>query len=121
MINWIIGVALAGIVAWAAIRAARRARKGGGCCGEHETVARRRSSRARPGDLPYAATLTIGGMTCENCARRVENALNALEGVSAKVRVDDHTARVRCQTPPDEARLRQAVREAGYVVTGIEK
>ncbi|MBQ8953570.1 MAG: heavy-metal-associated domain-containing protein, partial [Clostridia bacterium] len=59
------------------------------------------------------------GMTCENCARRVENALNALEGVWATVRIDTHTARVRCKTEPDEAALRGAVTGAGYVVNGF--
>ena len=34
----------------------------------------------------------IEGMTCEHCKNRVENALNRLEGVSAKVNLKKKTA-----------------------------
>ena len=58
-------------------------------------------------------------MTCENCARRVENALNGLDGVWAKVDIGIHRADVRTKTPPDENALLESVRQAGYVVTQI--
>ena len=45
----------------------------------------------------------------------MENALNALDGVWARVRVDDAAARILCKQPPDEDALRRAVRGAGYV------
>ena len=33
---------------------------------------------------PYTAVLQVDGMTCSNCVRRVENALNRLDGVWAE-------------------------------------
>lgn len=60
----------------------------------------------------------IGGMTCENCARRVENALNSLEGVWADVRISNHQATIHTKKKPDEAALRQTMQNAGYVVLG---
>lgn len=117
-VNALVIVLVVAVAAVAAVFAVRRVRKGGGCCGEHETVKRRGASDRNPAHYPYGAELTIGGMTCENCARRVENALNELEGTWATVRIDGCRARVRCKQPPDEAALRRAVREAGYVVTG---
>lgn len=42
--------------------------------------------------------------------------MNALEGTWASVDIADHTARVRCKGEIDPARLREAVRSAGYVV-----
>ena len=65
---------------------------------------------------PYETVFLIGGMTCLNCARRVENALNEQPGVWATVDLSSQTARVRCKTRPDEKALRTAVRQAGYVV-----
>ena len=108
---------LAAAVLAATLHTIRRYRKGSACCGEHETVRRRGVLDRNSAHYPYEATLTIGGMTCENCARRGENALNELDGVWAKVRIDNRQARLRCKQAPDEAALRRAVREAGYVVS----
>lgn len=114
--NVAIIVLLAVLLAAAGFYALRRARRGGGCCGEHEAVRRIGAADRNPAHYPHAVELKIGGMTCENCARRVENALNALDGVWASVKIDGCRAKVRCKATPDEAAIRRAVREAGYVV-----
>ena len=58
----------------------------------------------------------IGGMTCENCARKVANTINAVEGLWAVVSYENRTADVRAKSMPDEASLRRLVSDAGYVV-----
>ena len=58
----------------------------------------------------------IGGMTCASCVSRVEKALNRVPGVgSASVNLATESARIAF-APSDqmEARLRRAVRDAGY-------
>ena len=65
---------------------------------------------------PYQTELVIGNMTCENCAIRVENALNALPGTWAQVSISTHKAIVRTKQEPDVTELRCAVSTAGYVV-----
>ena len=118
--NAIVIAALALLVALGGWQAIRRLKKGGGCCGEHEAAPKKTGPADRNrAHYPYEARLDIGGMTCDNCARRVENALNGLEGVWATVRIDTRQAVVRCKRPPDEAALRAAVSGAGYVVNGI--
>ena len=107
---------LAVVIGWALWRSLRRAKRGGACCGEHETVTLTQPTDRNAAHYPYTAELTLGGMTCENCARRVANALNALDGVWATVRFDKRSARLRCKQPPEEAAIRRAVSEAGYVV-----
>ena len=69
-----------------------------------------------PSHYPYSDELIIGGMSCDGCARNVENALNALNGVWATVTFADHTARVRSTHPIDREALEAAVRDAGYYV-----
>ena len=69
-----------------------------------------------PSHYPYSDELIIGGMSCDGCARNVENALNALNGVWATVTFADHTARVRSKHPIDREALEAAVRDAGYYV-----
>ena len=113
----LIYLALAALIAWAVYKAIRRQKRGGGCCGEHmETAARVTAADRNRAHYPYTCMLKIGGMTCENCARRVENALNSLEGTWATVDIGTHTAQVRTKQPGDIALLREAVRQAGYVV-----
>jgi Cu+-exporting ATPase len=65
-----------------------------------------------------AATLDLGvnGMTCASCVTRVERALRKVPGVQdASVNLATESARVVYQpTEQMEARLRRAVRDAGY-------
>lgn len=114
----LLAAALAVLLLWAVRRTLLKARRGGGCCGEHEETLRRRPvpDRSRT-NYPYTVSLQIGGMTCENCARKAENALNSLDGVWAEVSISSRSATVRCKEMPDEKRIREAVRQTGYVVT----
>ena len=117
----LIVTALALAVIWAAVHMVRKFRKGGGCCPEHEEAVRRETVRDRnKAHYPYTVSLSVSGMTCENCARKVENALNSLEGIWAKVDISTHKATVRCKEEPDERLLARTVMEAGYVVTDMK-
>ena len=59
----------------------------------------------------------IEGMMCAHCAGRVEAALNALPGVTAKVDLGKKCAEV--SGPASDEALKEAVEKAGYQVTGI--
>ena len=118
-LNAVLTAALLLLAAWAPRRTLIRSRKGGGCCGEHESAEKKVTvSDRNKAHYPYAVLLQIGGMTCENCARKVETALNLLDGTWAVVSISGGSAKVLSKTPLDEAALREAVRGAGYVVTG---
>ena len=57
----------------------------------------------------------IGGMTCASCVMRVEKALKKVPGVdSATVNLATESARIEVHGADMEARLRRAVRDAGY-------
>lgn len=119
--NIVLIIVLTLAVAWAVWHTLQKSRKGGGCCGEHEAAEKKVAvSDRNKSHYPYSASLQIAGMTCENCARKVENALNGMNGVWANVSISSHSAKVLFKTPPDEAAVREAVRQAGYVVTAFE-
>ena len=82
---WII-LALAVLLLFAVRTVYKRTRTGGGCCGEHGPAVKRTGAKDRNrSHYPYSVVMTVGGMTCANCARRTENALNALDGIFASV------------------------------------
>jgi Cu+-exporting ATPase len=67
-------------------------------------------------DSQSILTLGIGGMTCASCSARVERALGKVPGVTqASVNLATESAHIT-YTPTEqmEARLRRAVRDAGY-------
>lgn len=70
-------------------------------------------------DAGMERTLTIEGMMCAHCSGRVESALNALAGVTARVDLEKKTATVTAGAEVSDDALRKAVEDAGYKVTGI--
>lgn len=100
----------------------KKLRFGGGCCGEREAAEKKvKVADKDKSHYPYTAFLKIDGMTCSNCVRRVENALNRLDGVWATIQLEQNTALVRMKQPLDDQILRSAVREQGYTVLSIER
>ena len=64
-------------------------------------------------------TLKIEGMMCTHCSGRVKKALEELPGVvSAEVSHESGTAVVTMSAPVDDATLKKAVEDQGYLVVG---
>ncbi len=86
-----------------------------GCCGSGgETVKRIKPADRHIENYPYAYRLVIRGMTCQNCAKRVENAFNASEGLFAKADFSSGNATVHAKRELSEEELRGIVGKAGY-------
>ncbi len=63
--------------------------------------------------------INIKGMSCGHCQARVENALNAIDGVEAKVELKKNRAVVALKNDIEDRILSDAVKEAGYEVESI--
>ena len=63
--------------------------------------------------------MVIEGMSCKHCSGRVEQVLNALEGVEATVDLKAKTATVLSSTGVTPSVLEQVVTDAGYEVVRI--
>ena len=76
------------------------------------------ASVALPGpdtDLPLATlTMSVGGMTCAACVRRVERKLGKLDGVKAEVNLATESARITLTSPHSNEELESVVNAAGY-------
>lgn len=79
------------------------------------------TSIALPGpdaDLPLATlTMSVGGMTCASCVRRVERKLGKLDGVKAEVNLATESARITLTAPHSDEELEAVVNAAGYTGT----
>ena len=88
------------------------------CCGtEKQPRIKAKKLYAPIGSL----TMKIGGMRCENCRRSVTAALNALDGVAARVSLESGTASVSFEQPVSDEELTRAVESAGFDVLDIRR
>lgn len=79
---------------------------------------RQRHNRGAPeGDVMTTNTITVTGMTCGGCARRVRRAVSELPGVTdVDVQVATGTVTITSDTEIDDISVRSAVETAGYAV-----
>ena len=64
-------------------------------------------------------TMVIEGMSCGHCSARVEKALNALDGVTAKVDLEAKTASIETEGRASDEQMKAAVTDAGYDVVSL--
>ncbi|MCD7728614.1 MAG: heavy metal translocating P-type ATPase [Clostridia bacterium] len=65
--------------------------------------------------------VTVEGMSCEHCAKRVENAISAVEGVEGcEVKLKKKVAIIKSSNPVSEEAVTKAVTDAGYEVKSVE-
>ena len=64
--------------------------------------------------------MKINGMSCGHCQARVEKALNALDGVEAKVNLAEKTAVITLTKAVADEDLIKAVTDAGYEVVALD-
>ncbi len=60
--------------------------------------------------------LKIEGMSCSHCSKRVESALNRIDGVVATVNLEEKTATLELTNEISDAVLKEAVEDAGFTV-----
>ena len=85
-----------------------------GCCGAGgDTTKKVKVADKNKAHYPYAATLTVDGMMCAACETRVENALNAIDGVWAKASSGAGRVDVLMKAPVDEDTLRKTINDLG--------
>ena len=108
---------LAIIVVCAILSIRKRIKYGSSCCGTHDAAPKKITVQDKnKAHYPYTYTLTVDGMHCSNCARRVENALNSKDGVWAKVNLEKKSVLVRSKTPIETSELSKIISDTGYTV-----
>ena len=89
---------------------------GGGCCGEHDAPARKvKAADTNKSHYLHRLVMGVDGMTCQNCQRHVENALNAMTDTLAEADLSAQKVTVWTKADADEDAIRQTIRDAGYL------
>lgn len=90
-----------------------------GCCGGSDRVHRVHAADGNPAHYAHHKVVTVDGLVCANCQKRVENAFNAQPGLLCRVNMEKKTADVYSKAPLEDAEIRRIVREAGYAALDI--
>ena len=116
MTNIIIVLILLALVGYGIYSFVHHLTRGGGCCGEHEPPVKKVKVEDRnKAHYPHTLVLGVDGMTCQNCQRHVENALNTLPDTLAEVNLSARNVTVWTKADADEEAIRKAIRDAGYL------
>ncbi len=100
----------------------KRIKYGSACCGTHDAPPKKIKVRDKnASNYPYTYTLSVDGMHCSNCARRVENALNATDGVWATVSLEKKSVLVRSKSSFEQSELSRIIAGVGYTVIAVEQ
>ena len=115
----IIIIVIVAVILFFAIRSSIPHFKGeGACCGGGG-----KGKPIKPKKLDKViATRVVGieGMVCDHCSLRVQNALNSVEGINAKVKLSRGTAIVKLGKEISDAEITKIIEDLGYKVKGIE-
>ena len=91
-----------------------------GCCGTGDDE-KSSETKADLSECKYKYTVKVGGMSCKNCAAKIENVFNRKDGLYAKADFENGTAEIYSNAEVSEFTVRQTVVGLGYSVEGIEK
>lgn len=78
-----------------------------------------KNENTEKGAIIMKKEMIVEGMMCGHCSGRVEKALNAIDGVSAKVDLDKKTAYIELTKDVTDDVLKKAVTDADYEVVSI--
>ena len=116
MANIIIVLILAALVGYGIYSYVHHLTRGGGCCGERDAAAKKvKVEDHNKAHYPHTLVMGVDGMTCQNCQRHVENALNTLPDTLAEVNLSAQNVTVWTKADADEEVIRKAIRDAGYL------
>ena len=120
--NIIVCIILILVIAGAVYGTVKRARHGSACCGEHDPAPKKvKVSDKNKNHYPFTYELSVDGMHCANCARRIENSFNSHESMWAKADIGRKSVELKSKKQVDENACRDIVSSAGYTLLRMNR
>lgn len=113
----IIGIVV--VLLWFALKGSMKHFKGdGSCCGgSHKNLDVEEKKLKYP--IIGKKVLKIEGMHCDHCVKHVQNAINSIDGASAKVDLKTQTAEVSYDREINDDDLYHVIEKAGYHIQSM--
>lgn len=90
------------------------------CCGTPEVKAVRKVDDTDESHYPFRYMLTVDGMKCSGCASNVENSLDNMDGVWAKVSLGRREARVLAKKEYTKEDFDEALSKTSYKIADFK-
>ena len=90
------------------------------CCGTPEVKAVRKVDDTDESHYPFRYMLTVDGMKCNGCASNVENSLDNMDGVWAKVSLGRREARVLAKKEYTKEDFDEALSKTSYKIADFK-
>ena len=90
------------------------------CCGTPEVKSVRKVDDTDESHYPYRYMLTVDGMKCSGCASNVENSLDNMDGVWAKVSLGRREARVLAKKEYTKEDFDEALSKTSYKIADFK-
>lgn len=112
MENYIIIGMIAVMVAIGVIYTVKHFKGESGCCGGGSYKPRRK----KLSDVKYKKTFKVGGMRCEHCKNRVEEAVNDIKGIAGKVDLKKRALTVSYAEDVADEIIKSKIKQVGYTI-----
>ncbi len=119
MTDAVILVFVAALMFFAVRSAAKHFRGEGQCCGGGGAFSTKPAEKRLENPPLGRKTVKIAGMHCNHCVRGVTEAINKIDGASAKVSLTNGLAVVSYDRELDDEEIKRAVEDAGFTVVSI--
>ena len=86
----------------------------GGCCGGNDKIKKKRKKLNNP--IIKTKEFGIIGMHCDNCVRKVENDLNDIEGIKAKVSLKKNNVKIDFEKNIEDNIIIERIKNLGFDV-----
>jgi copper chaperone CopZ len=90
------------------------------CCGTPEVKSVRKVDDTDESHYPFRYMLTVDGMKCSGCASNVENSLDNMDGVWAKVSLGRREARVLAKKEYAKEDFDEALSKTSYKIADFK-
>ena len=116
----IVGILLIAYAIYGTVMKARGKSKSS-CCGTAEAVITKPVEDTDESHYPYRYMVYVDGMKCSNCATNVENAINGIGDVWARVQLGRKRAEVLSKSEKTEADFVSALGKTAYTVKAVHR
>lgn len=115
-------ICAAALVVFAVYRTVQKARgkAKSSCCGTPEVITKKKVEDTDESHYPYRYKLAIDGMRCSNCAATVENTLDEIDGIWARVNLGKKEADVLSKQEMQQADFARVMGATSYKLVGFE-